>query len=249
MAIKRLTSIRDTVMDAMEDMGIDLTTDIPVFTRWAIQADREIGSYYSYRKKHEVLNIQHCKAKLPCDAMSVQTVIIGNHGKECGDLFDRLPMIGNNAGFTQTDTFLIVDSNVGLVDNVQCAGVRWDIQDDYLVFKTDLNAKVITIQYLGLETDEEGFPLVVENHKEAIVEYIMYRYAKRSRFARQDRRMPQEDVQLFFKEWNRLASHARAQDNELSDTDRLEINTMLHDPLSGWGLELGMYRSRNYYGY
>ena len=247
--MKSLVSIRGVILDALEDMGIDITNDVPTFTRWAIQADREIGSYYSYRRKHEVLTIQGCKAKLPFDAMKVQIVVIGDNKDMCGDIASRIPLIGNNVGLTQTDTFLIVDSNVGLVDNVQTAGIRWDIQDDYLVFPNNFSDKKVTIQYLGLDSDEQGFPKVIETHKEAVAMYIMYKYAIRSRFARPDKRMTSDDIQHFFREWNRLASHARAEDNELSDTDRFEINTMLHDPLSGWGLELGMYRSRNYYGY
>jgi hypothetical protein len=244
MSIKKLISIKNAVQNTFEDIGIDITKDIPVFTRWAVAAEREIGSYYSYRKKISVLTIENCRAKLPCDAMAVQIVIGGDQGCDCGDLFSRCSVLSNNSvaltsisTFSNTNSFLVVDSTFGLND-LRFTSTGWDIQNDYLVFKSNLDGEKVTIQYLGLEVDCDGFPLICENHLEAITEYIMYKYCMRSRFSAN--KIDLGDAKLHFAEWNRLCSHSRAMDNEISESDKNEIAALLNNPLSGWGLTLGM---------
>lgn len=237
MSIKKLVSIKNAVQDTFEDTGIDITKDIPVFTRWAVKAEREIGSYYSYRIKRAVLTVDECRVKLPCDAVSVQVVINGDQGSDCTDLFDSCNILGQTVGSTVASTFLVVDATLGL-NSPFFSNVRWDIQNDYLVFKSNLDGNKVTIQYLGLETDCDGFPLICENHLEAITEYIMYKYCVRSRFSAN--KMEIGDAKMHFAEWNRLCSHSRAMDNEISASDRNEIFAILHNPLSGWGLTLGM---------
>lgn len=248
MSIAKLISIKNAVQNTFEDTGIDITKDIPVFTRWAVAAEREIGSYYSYRRKRAVLDVVDCRAKLPCDAMAVQIVVGGDQGCDCADLFASCNLLANNSvpltyvsTFSNTNSFLVIDSTFGLND-LRFTTTGWNIQNDYLVFRQNIDGQKVTIQYLGLETDCDGFPLICENHLEAITEYIMYKYCIRSSFATQAARMGANDTQWHFREWNRLCSHARAMDNDLSQSDKNEIVAMLHNPLSGWGLTLGMNR-------
>lgn len=244
MSINKLVSIKSAIQDTFEDTGIDISKDIPVFTRWAIRAEKEIGSFYSYRKKRAVLTIENCRAKLPCDAMIVQLVITGDHGCDCEDLFNSCGFIGSNSTllsaqsiFSNTNSFLVVDSTFG-INNLSFSNINWDIQNDYLIFKSNYNGGKVTIQYLGLESDCDGFPLVCENHLEAITEFIMYKYCIRSRFSAN--KLDIGDTKWHFSEWNRLCSHARSMDNDISESDKNEIVAMLHNPLSGRGLTLGM---------
>ncbi len=246
MSINKLVSIKSAVQDTFEDTGIDITKDIPVFTRWAVNAEKEIGSFYSYRKKTSVLTINQCRAKLPCDAMSVQIVVSGDQGCDCADLFNRCSLLGDNSfpvtpltTFSNLNSFLIIDSTLGL-NNLCFGNISWSIQNDNLVFNQNLDGQKVTIQYLGLETDCDGFPMICENHLEAITEFIMYKYCIRSRFS--SMKMDLGDTKLHFAEWNRLCSHARAMDNDLSQSDKNEIYCMIHNPLSGWGLTLGMHQ-------
>lgn len=243
MAVNKLVSIKIPVLNALEDMGIDIAKDRPVFTRWASEAEREIGSYYSYRKKIKVLNIDHCVATLPCEAAFVQYAILGDHGCECDDLFNRCSTSSTILGASTTDTFLIVDA-FNSDTSVSLSGVRWEVQDNKLIFTRNYDLQKVTVQYLGFQEDAEGFPLVMENHIGAIVEYIMYRYAVRSRFT--PVKMDHSDISRLWREWMRLASHARADDAELSDSDRQEIVSMIHDPFMGYGMNIGS-SSMNYY--
>jgi len=243
MAINNLVSIKVPVLHALEDMGIDISKDVPVFTRWAVDAEKNgIGSYYSYKRKRHVLTMKDCRAKLPCDAATVQVALLGDHGCDCEDLFNSClasaPFIATSA----QDTFLVIDNADSNAPTV--SGVKWEVTQGYLVLKSNQDGQKVTIQYLGFELDEDGFPKVVSGHVMAIVEYIMYKYAVRSRFS--PVKMDHTDVRRHWLEWMRLASSARADDAELSETDRMEIIAMIHDPWIGYGMEVGMFGRNDY---
>lgn len=240
MSVNKMLSIKVPVLNAFQDMGIDLAKDIPTFTRWASEAEKQIGSYYSFKKKHAVLTIKGCTTELPCEASFVQRVLLGDFGCDCEDLFGRILNLSPSVISDNTQSGFIV-LNVENNDLPTCSfsGIRWEVQQNKLVFDSNRDGEKITIQYLGFEVDADGLPMVGENHVEAIVEYIMYKYCTRSRFS--PIKMDHTDVQMHWKEWHRLCSHARAEDAQLSETDRLQIVAMIHDPYVGYGLEVGMY--------
>jgi len=245
MSVNRLVSIKVPVLNALQDMGMDIAKDVVVFTRWAVEAERDhIGSYYSYKRKRAVLDIKGCTAVLPCDASFVQGMIIGDHGCDCGDLFERCFSTLTNYRQESVATFLVVDLPVsGQV--VTLSDLKWEIQQGKMVLKNNHDGEKMTIQYLGFDTDEDGFPKVMENHVPAIVEYIMYKVAVRSRFSPQ--KMDHTDIRFHWLEWMRSASHARSEDAKLTESDRADIIAMIHDPFIGYGLETGMYnRDDNY---
>jgi hypothetical protein len=243
--MNKLINIKVPVLHALDDMGIDHGKNIPDFIRWAATAENEIGSARSLKKQIVVLTVDKYRAELPCGAKYVQRVLLGDYGCNCYDLFDYLCQFSRSISFKQTDTFLVVD-NPGGGRDVSICPVSWDVQDNHIILNGNYDKQKITIQYLGLQTDEEGFPLVCENHVEAIIEYIMYRYAKRSRFTAN--KMDASDVNTFMKLWGTLAAEARAVDEELSESDRDAVSRMLNDPISGgYGMEVNMH-NRNELG-
>lgn len=248
MAVNKLISIKAAVLSAFGDMGVDHGKDIPTFTRWAAWAEREIGSYFSLRRAIYPIKVNKWRACLPLEAQYVQRVFLGNFGKD-SNIFDLFNVtcndIGKTISFTQTDTFLVVDRPQGMQDII-VGPMQWEVQDNDIVFSDNFDGQIITAQCLSLQMDEEGFPMVCENHLEAITEYIMYRYAKRSRFS--PNKMELGDVFDLRKQWGILAAEARAVDSEMSEADRDEIKALLHDPISGYGLQLGMHNRDDVYG-
>jgi hypothetical protein len=236
-AVSRLVSIKNPVLNALQDMGIDVAADVPVFTRWAAWAERYgIDSYYSYCKKIEVLDLKDCCAELPCDAAFVQAVIIGDYGCECTDLFERFFSItSTTSGFSSDNTFLVIDATTQ--SNPIHTKVKWDTHNGHLRFKTQQTDTKVTIQYLGFHKDEQGFPMVLDTHLEAIVEYILYKFCVRSKFSPQ--KMTDSDRNFHYTNWHRLAIDARAEDARISDSERLEIVSMIHDPFIGYGMNVG----------
>ena len=238
MPTSKLVSIKNPVMNAFDDMGIDISRDVPVFTRWAAEAERNgIASFYSLRRKRAVLTVQGCVAPIPCEASFVQGAILGDHGCDCGELFDRCFSGVIVTAMHADNSFLVVD--VSENDNLSYSRIKWDVRQGMMVFSDNLNGKKVTIQYLGFDEDADGFPMVSEGHVMAIVAFIMYKYAARSRFS--PNKMDHGDLAHFWKEWMRMCSEARADDAMLSDSDRQEIVAMIHDPYIGYGMEVGMH--------
>lgn len=241
MAINKLISIKIPVLHAADDMGIDLTRDKPTFTKWAVRAEKDIGSYYSYKRKRYVLDIVGCHAELPSCAAYLKAAVLGDHGCECDELFSSLYLWASTITAGASDVFLLVDKPD---PNDFCVGnISWEVQDNNVVFNRNLDGQKVTVECLCLEEDCDGFAMVNENHVPAIIEFIMWRFAVRSRFSQN--KMDHGDVKYHENEYFRLCSDARAEDNTLTDSQRAEIVAMLHDPFSGYGLEIGSLNNNN----
>ncbi len=236
MAINKLISIKEPILEAFEDMGVDITRDKPTFAMWAVRAEKDIGSYYSYKRQRAVLDIVGCRAKLPCCAAYLKVVVLGDLGCDCGKLMNNLCSFASSVGWSQNEVFLNIDKPD--TDEFCLGGSRYEVQDNYIVFDQSLDGQKVTIEYLGLEEDCDGFVMVNENHKPAIIEYLMWQYCKRSRFS--PNKMELGDLREHKAEYFRLVSDARAMDAELTDDDRAEIAVLLHDPYSGFGLNIGL---------
>jgi len=237
MGINKLVSVKQAIFEASEEMGFDITRDKPTFAMWAVRAEKDIGSYYSYKRKRTVLTVTGCCVELPCSSAFLKAVVMGDYGCDCESLFGGLYSWASGASFAiPTETFLIVDNGDSI--GYSCSGVDYGIQDNSILFNQNLDGQKVTIEYLGLEEDCDGFVMVNENHIPAIIEYIMWKFCVRSRFSAV--KMELGDTQMHKQEYFRLASDSRAIDATLTEADRAEIVSMLHDPFSGWGLSLGV---------
>ena len=237
MSIKKKVSIKLAVHNLLEDVAMEDTRKLPVIKRWAVEADRDIGSYYSYKKKICVLDVCDCRAELPCDAVAVLALVIGDRGCECGSLFQGLHSYFTSQAISnfQMGTFYVVD---GVSQGFGCLPFGWEIQNNNIVFNQNMNEKKVTIQYLGMEEDEEGFPLVNENHLTAISAYIEWRLAKQTRWkaAHGGNVVSELAIKELQRQWAQRCRQARADDGELSETDRRDIVRMVNNAMSGIGI-------------
>lgn len=240
MSINKLISIENPIIDAMDQLGLDHDKDKPIFTRWATLAEKEINSYYQFKKQWSVLDITGCVAKLPSDARYVQLAILGDLGCECGDLFTTIcSTITLSSATLNTsasgNTFLIVDVGEGYT--TINGDIAHEIQDNKIILKTDAyDGDKITIQYLGYQRDEKGFIKVGENHVNAIKWNIIWLHYMRMR---KMNGMDYGKMKIAKEEWDRECLNARAKDSELSDGERSEIRNMLYCPYNGLGMEIG----------
>ena len=211
-----------------------MDSDIPVFARWATFAAKDIGAIGSYKKRIFVLTGENCSYTLPCCAIAVKAVVIGDHGCDCeSTIFNT---IYNTAIVNNQD-----EVNVAFGVDVDVAGFscsatahNWYIQDGCIVFDPGvLPSGSITVQLLVVDEDEEGFIMASENSTEAITRYILYRYAARSRFSKD--KMDITDKRDLFQEYIDLRADARATDAYPDEEEKAEIAAMLNDPLVGWG--------------
>ena len=236
MSINKLISIKNAIDDATDMAAIDHNNFLPLFMTWAAYAEKEIGGA-SAITKYAVLDICGCAAELPCDAISVEGAILGCHETNCGQLFSNVFSTQFTTSHVVGNNFVIVDVG-GSQDYLSCGIVPYTYQDNKLIFGNGcITATQITIKYLGTVNDCDGYPLVSENHIEAITEFISYKWLRRKRKKSQ---ADVREMELARMEWDRLCIHARALDNQLTDTDKEEIAQMLHDAYSGRGLWQGM---------
>lgn len=239
--MNKLISIRNAIIDAMELCGADHDKDLPVFTRWATLAEKNIGSYFQYVKKIAVLEVKNCIACLPEDAAYIQRAILGDHGCDCTDLFARFCSKRYGSGPYATtspdvNSFMIVDIGSGIHDGYTL--INHTVQDNKLIFEHNYDGQKVTIQYLAYQTDCDGFLMISENHVEAITFNILWKYYLRKK------RPSNEDfykIREYKTDWFRELRNSRAKDAELTETDRLKIVEMIHDPYIGYGLAVGMH--------
>lgn len=240
MSINKLISIKNPIVDALDDLGLDHDKFIPVFTRWAEVAEKEIGSWAQYEIKRDVIPITNCTACLPSDAVYVQIALLGDHGTDCADLMNRWCNTMNtqtNYG-TINNTFFVVD--VGSSQEGESVGygtLPYSIQDNKLVFNRNMDGQSVTIQYLRFKKDCDGFMEVGENHVNAISWFIKWKYYMR---AKKMNSLEYGKMNMCKQEWERECAHARAQDAELSLHDKRAISAHWNDPFSGVGLFTGM---------
>lgn len=241
MSINKLISIKNPIVDAMDMLSLDHDKFIPLFTRWATQAENEIGSYYQYVVKRCVLDITDCTACLPNDAMYVQIALLGDLGTDCADLVENACNAVNlpNTYGTAENTFLVVDygsvadGSIGTLRGI----INHQIQNNKLIFEQNYDGQKVTIQYLAVQTDCDGFVEISQNHVLAIRNYICWNYFLRKRGKSNDDFYM---ANLYEREWHRECSHARAQDAELTITERMKIVGMYHNPVNGIGLSYRM---------
>jgi hypothetical protein len=238
MSINKLISIRNPIVDAMDFLNIDHDKLIPKFTRFAEVAEKEIGSWVQYEIVRKVIPITNCTACLPNDAIYIQVALLGDHGEGCADLMNRVCTTLNaqrNYGTVQ-NTFFVIDMGTGTSDYIG-GSIPYQMQNNKLVFEQNYDGQSVTIQYLRYKVDCDGFMEVGENHVQAIKWYIVWQYlfGKSSMNSLEYGKMNKAE-----QEWHRECAHARAQDAELSQSDRTNMVRQYHNPFSGIGLSVGM---------
>jgi hypothetical protein len=163
---------------------------------------------------------------------------MGDLGEGCGNLFNSvINGITNNINNANSNgLFLVVD--ISSSESTPSFGyVKFAIQDNKIIFDVNLCGQFVTIQYLALKRDCDGFLEIGQNHIEAITWYIIFRYLFRkstSNYIERDKMM------MAKQEWERCCANARALDNEPTSSQHLDMVRMFNNPYSGIGLWQGM---------
>jgi len=245
MSINKLVSIKNAIINALDYVGVDRTQDMPVLMNWALEAEREIGhTSHDLTRQKVVLDVHCCTAELPCNAEILEFALFGSHDCSCNDLRDwylsfekSFDSSGGATGGFDGGNFFVID-----MSGDYCGwgnGLLYEIQNNKIVFHQSLKHSHITIQYLGLELDDEGFAKVSENHLRAIRQYILWQYGERSKYSANP--MGIQNIELAKQEWFRLCKHARADDKKLSPSEQSLLGNILNNnPYNGHGLSIGM---------
>lgn len=247
MSINKLISIKNPIVDAMTELDVDHDKMQDKFTLWAVRAEQQIDSFYQYERNKTVLEIKDCVAILPKNCVLIEAAILGSHVENCNSLINScLGVTTNNVtNFGSNGTFLAIDIT-GTPGTTNSFGrVNFSIQNGKLLFNNNSQCgNQVTIQYLRIKEDCDGFPEVSVNHILAIKEYIVYMYYKNGKDY-----LALRKAQTAFQEWNRLCAHARAQDAQLTPPERQAMVSLYHNAWSGHGLWQGMNTTLGVNGY
>jgi hypothetical protein len=226
----------------MEDMGLRDDRLRPKFTRWAVDAENKIGSFYSYKRDYvKVTMDDEHRGELPCHIVAVMGIIMG-----CVDTTDEAQKIfreqynyaGSYGNYNATN-FLYYP----LLGFQTYANTSWEIQNNRIVFMYPQTVEEITLDCMVYEVDCDGLPMINEEHRDAIAQYIKLKRAEESVFNPQATRVGPGDTERIRAEWNRKCSDARANDSDPSASDRAAIVSMINDPLSGCSKAIHIYQN------
>lgn len=241
-------SVRQAVTLAAENMGLEsqLNKLVPLFTLWATEAERRIGSYTQYDEDIVVLDVQDCYSEpLPCSAVAVLGVIAGDKGCDCTLLFRNAfsnyssQSIAPNAQYG----FYVLDGG-----SMQCTpNLQWRITDGRIHFiNGTYRAGKITVKILR-QQEEDGFIKIVEHHKYAIAEFIRWMWMKRNRTDPKGKLYYQGEIAAAQQEWSRLCANATATDGEPTPDQINYIRALYNDPTSGLAYASWIYQDPYYY--
>lgn len=221
-----MVSVRQAVLEAMEDMGTE-EYDAPLIQRWCTDAEKKIGGKYQYKVKREVIDIKDQKyVPLPCETFEVLCCVLGDVGEDCNVPFTSFDPEWTIVDFgSNSSTLIIGDITKGYTNDFKV--INNTIEFDCLV----KNQTVATVYIMEYQMDSQGFIMVAEEHLTAIPYYVMMKIAERSRFG--PRKMDGFDLQYFRREWGKAMSIARAETSKLLPDEKEHISNLLNNPLSG----------------
>lgn len=243
MSVNKLISVRTPIIDAQELLGIDHDKDIPFMTRLAVQAEKQIDSFYQYERTKALLDIKDCVACLPNDCIYVEVGLMGNHIENCDNLLQQWcgTSLNDVTNVNSNGLFLVVDVSGNQDGTFSFGQVPFSVQNNKLLFNRSMCGDQITIQYLRYKVDCDGVMEVCENHVEAIKWYIVWHYSLRLMSTNPKANYIGNNLMnLAMSEWNRNCRHARALDAELTPSERAGIVYNYHNPWSGRGMWQGM---------
>lgn len=232
MSINKKVSVNLAIQTAMEDMGLTDDRRRPVFTRWAIDADNKIGSFYSYKRDYVKVTMTDAhRGEIDCKVVSVIGIIMG-----CVDTDDEAKKIFREQ-YNYSSTFDNYTASNFLyypLGGIQFyANTCWEIQNNNIVFLYPQTIETITLDCLVYETDCDGLPMVNEENIDAIAQYIEYKRMKRAKYLPSEPRFTAYELKDAKDEWNRKCSNARVIASEPTASEREEIVSMVNDPMSG----------------
>ena len=181
-------SVKRVVANVIRNMDIpDASRNFSNFVEQAFEAERKIGSYKTFVKKTETLTVANKQAALPDDFLSLIDI------KKSGDPTSANYLEQSSATFPadvdKTHTFYFTENTINLSTG-------------------DISS--IDISYYAVDTDEEGYPTIADNHEDAVSAYLMYKYKARDYWNGKLQRHIYMDL---YQNWSRLCGQARGNDN------------------------------------
>lgn len=240
MSIKKKISIHNAIIELIDSTSPEYTSLLPTLMKWSIWADQKIASAYAYEEEIIVRDVIDRRAELPADCVYVKAIVVGDQSALDINAFYNnyytyyqeatIPYFGESVIFNWSTTDVIY----------RPIPLHWKVLDNEIYFETSFEDQKITLLILRYKRDKNGFPLVNENHIEAISAYLKWRLADRERY-NQFKTLKLSGASLRFvedlkQEWARQCRNARATDNDDTTEHTRIMSDIIRHPFSGDGL-------------
>lgn len=156
--IENYTSVNNVIGKVYRDLNFKDEDRIYDMVEWSAEALEQIGAYLQYVHKSDTLEVEGYRVGLPCDFHKI--VAIEHEGEHLRYLSGDF------------DTYYHTNDSKNL-RTTGISGLGYTINSAFI--NTNFESGKITMSYLAIPVDSEGFPLIPDNvsYKEAIFWYIV----------------------------------------------------------------------------
>jgi len=168
--IKKFTSVKEVILKIYRDHGIRDNNRWADMIEWAAECMEYIGVHDQHCETQCVLDVQNYRACLPCDfvyesgVLAMGSQVLPNQGT-----IKHVVFTGSNDPLEAEIGTTTLQSNTPSVTT----DLKYYIDDCWL--RTNYESGDTTISYVGIRTDDDGFPLIPDmiEYKAAITAYIL----------------------------------------------------------------------------
>lgn len=226
MAVFKQVSIKVGLRKIMADLGYSRSTahEFPWqdSIEWIAEALGQIGAYSQYEAKEVTLNVADFKAKLPCDFIHLKRILNAGYNQPTGVLdHNNDHLLINNI---DTD-----DERESRLEGTSDTDFDYNIVLDNII--TNYKTGTLTLQYLAMPIDEEGFPVIPDNdsYKEAFFWKVARQLSIRGQLKNKELTYERCD-----REWQWYCGQARSEGNAFTHAqiDKLSLDHLTFFPLA-----------------
>jgi hypothetical protein len=238
MSIVKKVSIYNAIFEAVTNGDELYINSKPLLLKWAKQSYFRIIGYSSLPEVFLHLTAVENRATLTEATMFVQAVFRGN--------VDLKPGYWNNPSLNGAMGLLTRDFEnqlyiLGGTIPIRPSGLTWSVQNNDLVFETNIDGQEITVDTYALEVEDEedpnSPPLIEENLVEPIGRFLQYKLADKEcnmKFRKGELR-PNDMmyVKSLYNDYQKLVAKSRI---SATPSEHHEIQKMFNFPFSGSSL-------------
>jgi hypothetical protein len=164
--LEGFVSVKTIYDKVYRDLNVNFEIPEIDMLSWCAEALNLIGVYSQYEEISECLHLTDGKAKLPCGFYKLVDITYKGH-----------PMYwGTNSNYHK---YKSENCKTGTCNNNSSEKFTFYINDSYLIssINNDIDSDTnISIVYLGIRTDEDGYPLVPSDiyYQKALAAYIIH---------------------------------------------------------------------------
>jgi hypothetical protein len=244
MFVKKLVTLDSIISDLVDMTDDEVIRMKPTLHKWAIESDKRIRTYYEYKRKKVTVTVANCCIPIPCDAVFLKYISLGDPGCDCYTIWNTLNEYNGitESSWSETVNGQVFDYTFSWYDGSSIVPVHfdWEIQgNDIVISNANLNGQTVTLLYYGYQEDVNGNYLVWNTHADPISLYLQKFIAEKLQW-KNFKRMKLSNAEFMYIDnldtaYHRAVRHCRANDAESSPPTDDHVFAMINNPISGKG--------------